>query len=103
MKRHIKSVQPLFLTFTYAFLTAISVICLLPFVMLVSGSFTDEQSILRNGYALWPGEFSVSAYQMLFRFPQDIIQSYGVSIFITVVGTLVGLFLISMTAYVTGR
>jgi putative aldouronate transport system permease protein len=71
--------------------------------MLVAGSLTDEKSILRYGYQLWPKEFSTAAYQMLFRFPQDIVRAYGVSFLVTASGTITGLFLISMTAYVIGR
>jgi putative aldouronate transport system permease protein len=71
--------------------------------MLISGSLTSEDAISRHGYSLWPRELSTEAYNLLFRFPQDIIRSYGVSILITVSGTVLGLWLISMTAYAIGR
>ncbi|MDR1638764.1 MAG: carbohydrate ABC transporter permease [Clostridiales bacterium] len=93
----------LFSLVSYTFISLLSVVCLVPFVMLVAGSLTDEKSILRYGYQLWPKEFSTAAYQMLFRFPQDIVRAYGVSFLVTASGTITGLFLISMTAYVIGR
>lgn len=103
MKKHRKSDHPLFDLISYTFLSLISVVCLVPFIMLITGSVTDEHAIILYGYRLWPKEFSTAAYQMLFRFPKDIINAYGVSIFITAVGSFTGLLLISMTAYVIGR
>ena len=49
-----------------------------------------------------PGIF-LSAYTLVFRFPQEILRAYGVSIFITSVGTVAGLFITTMTAYVLSR
>lgn len=81
----------------------LALVCLLPFVMLVSGSFTSEQYIRMNGYSLFIHDFSLEAYSMLFKYPEKIFRAYGVSIFITLVGTAVGLFLTTMTAYVISR
>ena len=85
------------------FVGFIALCCLLPFVMLVSASFTAEKHIAVHGYGLWPGEFSTKAYETLFKSPQDILRAYGVTIFITVCGTIAALLLISMTAYVLSR
>lgn len=104
-KNHIR--QPIsarvfrFLGGALVFLVAIT--CLVPFLMLISASFTEEAEIMRRGYALWPTEFSTEAYQTLFRNPEDIFRAYGVTIFITAAGTFFGLFIISMTAYVLSR
>ena len=87
----------------YFIITVMAVLSILPFIMLVSASFTSEHSIVNYGYGLFPKEFSVNAYSMLFRYPLDIIRAYEVSIFITLSGTACGLFIISMTAYVISR
>lgn len=87
----------------FTFIAVLAVICLLPFLMLVSGSFTSEQYIRLNGYSLLPRDFSLEAYTMLFKYPAKILRAYGVSIFITLAGTVVGLFLTTMTAYVISR
>lgn len=87
----------------YSMVSMVAILCLLPFVMLISGSFSSENSISNFGYSILPREFSLSAYQLLFRYPGDIIRAYGVSIFITAAGTSVGLFIITMTAYVINR
>lgn len=85
------------------FITLVAILCLLPFLMLISGSFSSEQAIVNEGYGLIPKEFSFDAYKLLFKYPQDILRAYGVSIFITVVGTAFGLFITTMTAYVLSR
>lgn len=87
----------------YAFIIAMTLLCLAPFIMLVSGSFTSEQAIRFNGLSLIPKEFSLEAYKIVFKTPEKILRAYGVSIFITAAGTALGLFLITLTAYVISR
>lgn len=87
----------------YVVLGALGLFCLLPFIMLVSGSFTDENTILTEGYSLIPRQFSLEAYRVAFAIPKIIVNAYGVTIFVTVVGTALSLFLITMTAYVIAR
>jgi putative aldouronate transport system permease protein len=88
---------------SYLLITVIAFVCLLPFILLVSGSFTEEQVIRLYGYSLIPKKISLEAYNMVFRYPAKIINAYGISIFITIVGTVAGLFIITMTAYVISR
>lgn len=87
----------------YAITAMVGLLCLLPFLLVISASFTDEHSIFVDGYALIPKVFSTSAYQYLFAYPADLIRAYGVTMAITVIGTLVGLFLIAMGGYVLQR
>ena len=92
-----------FYVICYTVVGLMALICLIPFLLLISGSFTAEQWIRFHGYSLLPGEFSVEAYNIIFKTPERIFRAYGVSILITVVGTFVGLLLTAMTAYVIGR
>lgn len=84
----------------YVLITLLSLFCLLPFILIISGSFTSQASIMTDGYQLIPREFSLEAYEFLFEAPDDILRAYGVTIFVTVVGTLVSLLVTSMAAYV---
>ena len=93
----------MFYFFCYLIVTLSALICLIPFILLVSGSFTSEQWIRFHGFSLWPGEFSVESYKLIFKTPERIVRAYGVTIFITVVGTFLGLLLTTLTAYVIGR
>lgn len=83
----------------YVLITILSVFCLLPFVLIVSGSFTSQSSILTDGYRLIPKEISLEAYKFLFKVPGDIIRAYGVTILVTVLGTFLSLLVTSMAAY----
>lgn len=88
---------------SYIIITVIALVCLLPFVMLITNSFTAEQTLRMEGYSLLPRNFTLEAYEIIFRYPKKIIDAYGISIFITVAGTVAGLFLITMTSYVISR
>ncbi len=85
---------------SYVILTILSVVCLLPFLLVLSGSFSSQESIQLHGYRLIPETFSLDAYKMLFQIPEELIRAYGVTITVTVVGTVLGLLLTSMAAYV---
>ena len=93
----------LFYVICYVVVTIVALTCLLPFIMLISGSFSSEQAIRFQGYGLLPREFSTAAYELIFKTPMTVIRAYGVSIFITVVGTEFGLLFTTMTAYVIAR
>lgn len=93
----------IFYVICYVIVALVALVCLIPFILLISGSFTSEQWIRFHGFSLWPGEFSLEAYKIIFKTPEKIVRAYGVSIFITAVGTLAGLFLTSLTAYVISR
>ena len=92
--------QRTFNSIGYVLITLLSLFCLLPFILIISGSFTSQASIMTDGYQLIPREFSLEAYEFLFEAPDDILRAYGVTIFVTAVGTLVSLLVTSLAAYV---
>lgn len=85
---------------SYTAITLLTLFCLVPFLLVISGSFTSQKGILADGYRLIPSEFSLEAYRVIFKTPEAILRAYGVSIFITVVGTIISLLFVSMAAYV---
>jgi len=87
----------------YSLVLIVAILCLLPFIIMVSGSFTSDKVISDYGFGIFPKEISYTAYQMIFRYPNEILRAYGVTIFITIIGTTGGLFAITMIAYVLGR
>ncbi|MDR2595997.1 MAG: carbohydrate ABC transporter permease [Treponema sp.] len=92
-----------FYVLSYLLITIIAFMCLLPFILLISGSFTEEKIIRYSGYSLLPKGFTLDAYKLAFRYPERVVRGYLNSIFITSIGTFTGLFLITMTAYVLSR
>lgn len=87
----------------YGFTGMLALICLIPFLMILSGSFSSEAAITQNGFSLFPQDFSLEAYKTVFKDPMVVFRAYGVTIGLTVVGTVVGLLLQTMTAYVLSR
>lgn len=87
----------------YLLVGVFALICLFPFVLMITSSFMNEREILTEGFKLIPSEFNTSAYEFLFDNPQKLIDAYGVTILITVCGTAVGLIIMSMTGYVLNR
>lgn len=81
-------------------LLVISVFCLIPFIMVITGSITSQQSIFRDGYRLLPKVISFDAYKIIFSSPNLLIKAYVVTILITIIGTAIGLFITAMASYV---
>ncbi len=87
----------------YSAIALLSAICLFPLILVVSGSFTQNSVLMREGYRLIPSALSTDAYAELFKYPEGIIRAYGSTILCTIVGTALGLFVMSMTGYVLQR
>lgn len=82
----------------YLFLGLFAFVCLFPFLLVLSASFTDEYTLLWEGYKLFPSKVSTSAYKLLFQTSQ-LGSAYLVTIFTTVVGTALSLLVTSMMSY----
>lgn len=95
--------RKLFLSVNYIFIIVVTVLCLFPFIMVVTGSFTSNEAIMKYGYKLIPEKFSLEAYTFIFSDPKQIINAYKMSIVVTVIGTVLSVFFSSMAAYVLSR
>ncbi len=80
-----------------------TVICLAPFVLMISASVTDEQALLRDGYTFWPSRINLASYEYLWAKRETIFRAYGISIFVTVIGTCVNVMITSLFAYPLSR
>ena len=72
----------------------------LPCFVLSRLGLSSQAPILTDGYRLLPKIFSLEAYQFLFKAPEDMLHAYGVTIFVTAVGTFSSMIVTSMAAYV---
>ena len=88
---------------SYSLVVFITIACLVPIWLIISASFSLDELIRFNGYSFLPQGFTLESYDFIFRYPMKIVRAYGVSIYITAIGTFFGLFLITMTAYVISR
>lgn len=81
----------------------LSALSLIPFLFVCIISLTDEKTLAVNGYKFFPEKLSLNAYNYMIKSGEDIISSYGITILITVIGTLLGLFLMGTYAYALSR
>lgn len=77
--------------------------CIIPFIFVVIISFTSEQALQMNGYKFWPEEWSLDAYKYIFGSGSQIMRAYGITIIVTILGTLLGLTIMTSFAYALSR
>lgn len=87
----------------YLLVGLFALLCVIPFYLIIVASFTDESSLIRNGYPLFPTDFSVQSYLLCLKNPTEILRAYGTTIGVTVVGTVLAVFIATMTGYVLSR
>jgi putative aldouronate transport system permease protein len=80
-------------------ITLVSILCILPMILVLMVSFTDEKAIQLNGYSFFPEKFSLSAYRLLFSGGSPLMQSYLISISVTVIGTAIAVAITAMAGY----
>ena len=84
---------------SYVVMILWAAIIILPFLLLLMSSLTDEQVLVANGYSFFPKKFSSASYAYIFQSGDTIMQAYGISILVTVVGTLVSVVLTALMAF----
>lgn len=89
-------------TFGYILITLYALACIFPFLIIIGTSFTNETVIRAEGVKLIPKDFTLKAYEMVVRGGM-IWKSYGLTITLTICGTVVGLLIIAMTGYALQR
>mgnify|MGYP004692880751 CR=1 FL=1 len=87
----------------YLFLTVLAISCIIPFLYVIGSSFQTQNDILRNGYRIIPKDFTLETYRLIFMAPKKLIDAYLVTIIITIVGTLAGLWVTATYGYVISR
>jgi len=85
------------------FVGAVCVIWLIPLLMIVSGSLTEEATLVNTGYQIIPPKFSLEAFQWLWRDPSLLLSAYGVTLVVTIAGTTASLVLMAMLAWVLAQ
>jgi len=102
-KKTISAKPFLFDAFIYASAFIFALLCLIPFVTVISGSLSREEDIVNFGYSIIPRHFSLLAYQILFANSKVIFNAYKVTLIVTVVGTLMSILINTMMAYSLSR
>lgn len=80
-------------------LAVLVTITLLPIVLIIIASFTQETTLLRDGYTFFPKQWSLDAYFYIVRQGSTILRAYGVSVLVTLVGTVLSVLVTTTLAY----
>ncbi|WP_116953402.1 carbohydrate ABC transporter permease [Jiangella endophytica] len=75
----------------------------LPLVIMISASFSDETQLNEHGYGLWPRGFTVDAYRFVLDNADQLLRSYAVSIVVTACGTAASLLVMALMAFALSR
>lgn len=87
----------------HLFFILFGLICLIPFLIVISSSLSSEENLIKNGFGILPTEIDFSAYKYIFATPKVIFNAYKITIFVTFAGTFLSLAVMSLTAYALCR
>ena len=86
-----------------AILLLYTIFCAMPILLVFIGAVTDEKTLATEGFSYFPSKFSLDGVSSVLKYGKQLFVSYGVTIFVTVAGTALGLFVMSMLAYSLSR
>ena len=81
----------------------ISLLMIVPMVLVLIVSFSSDASISYNGFTFFPSEWSLEGYRYLGKMGDQVVNSYKITLFYTIVGTLISLTVMSLYAYVLAQ
>lgn len=90
----------------HIFFIVFSLVCVMPMISVITASLTSDMDLSNYGFRFLPRNLEsidTTAYQYLFENSKQIVTGYMVTIFITVVGTLLSVMVMSMMAYAMAR
>lgn len=95
--------EKIFQVIIHVILILIAAMAITPLWILVAGSITEEQELILSGYSFIPETISFNAYKYLYYKATEILRSYGITIFITVFGTVLSLIMTPLLSYPISR
>ncbi|MGN7765461.1 carbohydrate ABC transporter permease [Paenibacillus sp. 22594] len=101
--RDINAISPLWNFIFNVGVCLFALSCIFPFIFIIIISFTDEKTLALNGFSILPEVLSLDAYRFLMRSGEQMVQSLGVTLAVTVIGTVLTLYLVSTYAYAISR
>ena len=93
----------LFNVMGYIFIGSLALLCVLPMYLIITGSVSANDIVMKQGFSLWPKRFSFDAYRLAFSNPSDMFNAYRVTMTVTLIGTMLLVLFCSMAGYVLSR
>lgn len=97
------SIRPSTNIFLCVIFGTLALCCVIPVVLVISVAFTPEKIIATEGYNFIPSEFTLYNFEYLFKQPELVFRAYGMTLFVTTVGTCVSTLIIALYAYPLSR
>lgn len=92
-----------FRVFSTIVLTLLTIVALLPIALIVIASVTDEKVLISSGYTFFPSKLSLDSYYYMVKQSAIILRAYGITVLVTVVGTITSVLITTMLAYPMSR
>lgn len=91
--------EKIFTGTAHAVMIVLSLLAVIPFWLLVASSLMDEAEVTNKGYQFWPTRFSTAAYEYILGQFGQIGRAYGITIIVTLIGTVGAILIVTMFAY----
>ena len=91
--------EKIFQRIGHCVMIVLSACAIIPMILLVMSSVTDNNTLISNGYSFFPEKFSLYAYEYIVMKGKKIFRAYAVTLFVTVVGTSINVMISAMLAY----
>ena len=92
-----------FQIFGHVVMTIVTLCAIIPLILLVISSFTDNDVLVRNGYSFIPEKWSLEAYKYIFSSGNSVPHAYMISIILTICGTMLGLSITTLMGYALSK
>jgi len=92
-----------FQIFGHIVMIIVTLCAIIPLVLLVISSFTDNDVLVRNGYSFTPEKWSLEAYKYIFTSGDSVVHAYMISVILTLVGTTCGLTITTLLGYALSK
>lgn len=92
-----------FQIFAHVVLIILSLLAIMPMILMVISSLTDNNTLIAEGYSYTPSKWSFYAYEYIFSTGNSVVHAYGVSILLTVTGTICALTITTLLAYALSK
>jgi putative aldouronate transport system permease protein len=85
--------------FSNTLLIVVALTMILPLILVAISSITDENTLVANGYSYFPAKLSLGAYQYITMFFGTIMRAYGITVAVTIIGTVLSLLITAMMSF----
>ena len=103
MKSILSKDERIFVRASALILAVFALLTFAPFILIGISSISSTKSLVNHGYSFFPQSLSMDSYIYMLAQGKIILRSYGVSLFVTTVGTITSLIITPMLAYPLSR